>query len=251
MKKHYPARMNARNQTENTIAEVGANLAAVAGKIAGAATDAARDPASISLIAVSKTHPISAATAALAAGHRVFGENRVQEAQGKWPALREEYPDAVIHLIGPLQTNKTADAVALFDVIQTLDREKLARALAKEMERLDRRPDIFIQINTGEERQKAGVLPLYADEFIKKCRDGMGLPVVGLMCIPPIDENPALHFALLSDMAARNGINRLSMGMSADFETAVRLGATEVRVGTAIFGTRPPRSSRDRLPDNP
>ena len=233
--------MNAENQTENNAADVSANLAAVAEKIASAATDAGRDPASVSLIAVSKSHPASSASAALSVGHRVFGENRVQEAQEKWPALKAEYPDAVIHLIGPLQTNKTADAVALFDVIQTLDREKLARTLVKEMERLDRRPDLFIQINTGEEPQKAGVLPLDADDFIKKCRDEMGLPVVGLMCIPPVDENPALHFALLSDMAARNGIDRLSMGMSADFESAVRLGATEVRVGTAIFGTRPPR----------
>ncbi|MFT7573497.1 MAG: pyridoxal phosphate enzyme (YggS family) [Paracoccaceae bacterium] len=217
------------------------NLAAVEQKIAAAAADAGRDPVLVSLIAVSKSHPASAAAAALAAGHRVFGENRVQEAQEKWPPLRADYPDAVVHLIGPLQTNKTADAVALFDVIQTLDREKLARTLAKEMERLDRRPDLFVQVNTGEEPQKAGVLPLDADDFITKCRDDLGLPVVGLMCIPPVDENPALHFALLADMAARNGLERLSMGMSADYETAVRLGATEVRVGTAIFGTRPPR----------
>ena len=217
------------------------NLTAVDQKIAAAAADAERDPALVSLIAVSKSHPASAAVAALTAGHRVFGENRVQEAQEKWPSLRADYPDAVVHLIGPLQTNKTADAVALFDVIQTLDREKLARALAKEMERLDRRPDLFVQVNTGEEPQKVGVLPLGADDFIAKCRDDLGLPVVGLMCIPPVDENPALHFALLADMAARNGLERLSMGMSADYETAVRLGATEVRVGTAIFGTRPPR----------
>lgn len=230
--------MNAENQT----VEIAANLAAVEQKIAAAAADAGRDPSAVSLIAVSKSHPASAASAALAAGHRVFGENRVQEAEEKWPPLRAGYPDAAIHLIGPLQSNKTADAVALFDVIQTLDREKLARTLAKEMERLDRRPDLFIQVNTGEEPQKAGILPLDADRFIAECRDEIGLPVVGLMCIPPIDENPALHFALLADMAARNGLTRLSMGMSADFETAVRLGATEVRVGTAIFGTRPPRA---------
>ena len=225
--------------TTATNTDIAANLAAVQAKIAEAATDAGRDPAAVSLIAVSKSHPGSAA-AALAAGHRAFGENRVQEAQEKWPPLKADYPDAVVHLIGPLQTNKTADAVALFDVIQTLDREKLARTLAKEMDRLGRAPDLFVQVNTGEELQKAGVLPLEADSFIKKCRDEMGLPVVGLMCIPPIDENPALHFALLADMAARNGLDRLSMGMSADFETAVRLGATEVRVGTAIFGTRAP-----------
>lgn len=226
--------------TTETQTDIAANIAAVQAKIAEAATDAGRDPAAVSLIAVSKSHPGSAAAAALAAGHRVFGENRVQEAQEKWPPLKADYPDAVVHLIGPLQTNKTADAVALFDVIQTLDREKLARSLAKEMDRLGRAPDLFVQVNTGEEPQKAGVLPLEADSFIKKCLDEMGLPVVGLMCIPPIDENPALHFALLADMAARNGLRRLSMGMSADFETAVRLGATEVRVGTAIFGTRAP-----------
>jgi len=226
--------------TTETQTDIAANIEAVQAKIAEAATDAGRDPAAVSLIAVSKSHPGSAAAAALAAGHRVFGENRVQEAQEKWPPLKADYPDAVVHLIGPLQTNKTADAVALFDVIQTLDREKLARSLAKEIDRLGRAPDLFVQVNTGEEPQKAGVLPLEADSFIKKCRDEMGLPVVGLMCIPPIDENPALHFALLADMAARNGLHRLSMGMSADFETAVRLGATEVRVGTAIFGTRAP-----------
>lgn len=229
--------MNTEIQTD-----IADNLAAVEQKIMSAAVDSGRAPPAVSLIAVSKSHPASAASAALAAGHRVFGENRVQEAQEKWPSLRTDYPDAVVHLIGPLQTNKTADAVALFDVIQTLDREKLARILAKEMERLDRRPDLFVQVNTGEEAQKAGVLPLDADDFIANCRDDLGLPVVGLMCIPPVDENPALHFALLADMAARNGLERLSMGMSADYETAVRLGATEVRVGTAIFGTRPPRS---------
>ena len=226
--------------TTETQTDIAANIEAVQAKIAEAATDAGRDPAAVSLIAVSKSHPGSAAAATLAAGHRLFGENRVQEAQEKWPPLKADYPDAVVHLIGPLQTNKTADAVALFDVIQTLDREKLARSLAKVIDRLGRAPDLFVQINTGEEPQKAGVLPLEADSFIKKCRDEMGLPVVGLMCIPPIDENPALHFALLADMAARNGLHRLSMGMSADFETAVRLGATEVRVGTAIFGTRAP-----------
>ena len=251
MKMHYPIGMNTEKRSERNTMKISSNLATVAGKITNAAMTVGRDPSSISLVAVSKSHPKSAAAAALVSGQRVFGENRVQEAQEKWPSLKVEYPDAVIHLIGPLQTNKTADAVALFDVIQTLDREKLALTLAKEMERLDRRPDLFIQINTGGEPQKAGVLPLDADDFIKKCRDEMGLPVVGLMCIPPVDENPALHFALLSDMAARNGIDRLSMGMSADFETAVRLGATEVRVGTAIFGTRPPRPWVRPLRDGP
>lgn len=228
--------MNAGNEKD-----VAANLAIVQEKIAKAAAEAGRDPGSVSLIAVSKSHPASAAAAALAAGHRIFGENRVQDAQEKWPSLKSEHPAASVHLIGPLQTNKAADAVALFDVIQTLDREKLARTLVKEMARLDRRPDLFIQVNTGEEPQKAGILPLDADDFIVKCRDELGLPIVGLMCMPPVDESPALHFALLADMAARNGLDRLSMGMSSDFETAVRLGATEVRVGTAIFGPRAPR----------
>ncbi|CAN0255449.1 unnamed protein product [Discosporangium mesarthrocarpum] len=227
--------MNAGNNND-----VASNLEDVHEKIAAAASDAGRDPSQVSLIAVSKSHPASAAAAALATGHRVFGENRVQEAQEKWSSLKADFPDAIIHLIGPLQTNKTADAVALFDVIQTLDREKLARTLVKEMDRLDRRPDLYVQVNTGEEPQKAGILPLDADDFIAQCREDMGLPVVGLMCIPPVDENPALHFALLADMAARNGLDRLSMGMSADYQTAVRLGATDVRVGTAIFGVRPP-----------
>lgn len=222
-------------------ADIANNFHAIKEKVAAAAADAGRDPSSVSLIAVSKSHPASAAAAALSAGHRVFAENRVQEAQHKWPSLGASYPDATVHLIGPLQTNKTADAVALFDVIQTVDREKLARTLAKEMARQDRQPDLFVQVNTGEEPQKAGVLPLDVDDFILKCRDEMELPVVGLMCIPPVDENPALHFALLSNMAARNGLERLSMGMSADYETAVRLGATEVRIGTAIFGKRPLR----------
>lgn len=219
--------------------DVAANLTAVREKIAAAAREVGRDPSSVSLIAVSKSHPAPAARSALDAGHRTFGENRVQEAQEKWPPLRGDFPDAEVHLIGPLQTNKTADAVALFDAIQTLDRDKLARNLAQEIDRSGRRPALFVQVNTGEEPQKAGVLPEDADAFIDKCRSVYVLPVVGLMCIPPVDENPALHFALLADMAARNGLSRLSMGMSADYETAVRLGATEVRVGTAIFGTRP------------
>jgi len=214
-------------------------LSGVRNRIAAAAKDVGRDPGDVSLIAVSKSHPADRACATLAAGHRVFGENRVQESQEKWPSLKEAYPGSKLHLIGPLQTNKTGDAVALFDVIQTLDRERLARILAGEMDKQARRPDLFVQVNTGEEKQKAGVLPLDADGFIDKCIDDYGLPVVGLMCIPPVYENPALHFALLADIANRNGLTRLSMGMSADFETGVRLGATEVRVGTAIFGARP------------
>ena len=176
----------------------------------------------------------------LQAGQRVFGENRVQEAEEKFPALKAEYPDLELHLIGPLQTNKARDAVALFDVIQSVDRERIAGALAKEMERLGRRPACYIQVNTGEEPQKAGVLPADLDAFVIACRDTHRLPVVGLMCIPPVDEEPALHFALLVKMAARNGLARISMGMSADYEMAVKLGATHVRVGSALFGARPP-----------
>ena len=174
----------------------------------------------------------------LDAGQRVFGENRVQEAQEKFPALKAEYPDLELHLIGPLQTNKARDAVALFDVIQSVDRERLAGVLAKEMERAGKRPTCFIQVNTGEEEQKAGILPADLDAFVASCRDVHKLPVVGLMCIPPVDEEPALHFALLRKMAARNGLAKVSMGMSADYETAVRLGATHVRVGSALFGAR-------------
>lgn len=218
--------------------DIAANLTLVRAEIAAAARDAGRSPEDISLVAVSKSHPQALARAALEAGQRIFGENRVQEAQEKWPSLTDAFPDAEVHLIGPLQTNKAADAVALFDVIQTVDREKLARTLAKEIEKQDRRPDLFIQVNTGEEAQKAGILPLDADDFIRMCISDLGLPVVGLMCIPPVDENPALHFALLADIAARNDLSRLSMGMSSDYPTAVRLGATEVRVGTAIFGAR-------------
>ena len=181
------------------------------------------------------------AWALLRAGHRVFGENRVQEAQGKWPALKTEFPDLELHLIGPLQSNKAKEAVALFDVIETVDRQKLARVLAKEMARQGRRPVCFVQVNTGEEPQKAGVWPGAADAFIAECRDELGLPVEGLMAIPPEAEEPAPHFALLAKIAARNGLAKLSMGMSADFEIAVQFGATHVRVGSAIFGPRPLR----------
>jgi len=192
------------------------------------------------VVAVSKTHGADRVREMLEAGQRVFGENRVQEAEEKFPALKAEYPDLELHLIGPLQTNKARDAVALFDVIQSVDRERIAGALAKEMERLGRRPACYIQVNTGEEPQKAGVLPADLDAFVIACRDTHRLPVVGLMCIPPVDEEPALHFALLVKMAARNGLARISMGMSADYEMAVKLGATHVRVGSALFGARPP-----------
>jgi pyridoxal phosphate enzyme (YggS family) len=225
-------------------AEVADNLRAVRARMAAAAKAAGRDPADVVLVAVSKTQPPERIAAALAAGHRVFGENRVQEAAGRWPALRQATPDLQLHLIGPLQTNKVRDAVALFDVIETVDRPKLAHALLEEMKRTGRRPTCFIQVNTGEEPQKAGVLPEATDAFVKLCRDELGLPVAGLMCIPPVDEEPSLHFALLAEIARRNQLKVLSMGMSADFETAIRLGATHVRVGTAIFGERPAPAHR-------
>jgi pyridoxal phosphate enzyme (YggS family) len=217
------------------------NLAEVGQRIAAAARAAGRDPAEITLVAVGKLHPVARIEAALAAGHRVFGENRVQEAEAKFPALKQGRPDLVLHLIGPLQTNKVRLAVALFDVIETVDRPKLARALAKEMAESGRRPVCFIQVNTGEEPQKAGVVPAEADGLIALARDELDLPVEGLMCIPPFDEEPALHFALLREIARRNGLAKLSMGMTGDFETAIRFGATHVRVGTAVFGPRPPR----------
>lgn len=215
-------------------------LAEVTRRIADAARDAGRQPSDVTLVAVSKTHGADSVRELLEVGHRVFGENRVQEAEDKFPALKAEYPDLELHLIGPLQTNKARDAVALFDVIQSVDREKLAASLAKEMERLGRRPACYIQVNTGEEPQKAGILPKDLDTFAAVCREQYKLPIVGLMCIPPVDEEAALHFALLAKMAARNGLAGLSMGMSADYETAVRLGATHVRVGSAVFGARPP-----------
>ena len=220
------------------MSDVASNLTHIRDRMAKAARGAERAPDSVTLIAVSKTQPAEAVEAALAAGQRVFGENRVQEAKSKYPALREAWPDLELHLIGPLQTNKVGEAVALFDVIQSVDREKLARALAKEMDKQGRRPACFIQVNTGEEPQKAGVLPAEAEAFVALCRDSLKLPVQGLMCIPPFEEPPAPHFALLRGIAERSGLSQLSMGMSGDFETAIALGATHVRVGTAIFGAR-------------
>ena len=217
---------------------VAENLAAVEGRIAAAERDAGRAAGSVALVAVSKTQPAAAVREALAAGHRLFGENRVQEAQAKYPALRESFPDLALHLIGPLQTNKVKEAVALFDVIETVDRPRLAEALAREMGRAGRRPPCLIEVNTGEEPQKSGVLPADADAFVAECRDRLGLPIAGLMCVPPLDEEPSPHFALLREIARRTGLDVLSMGMSADFETAIRFGATHVRVGTAIFGAR-------------
>ncbi len=215
-------------------------LAEVTGRIAEAARASGRSPSDVTLVAVSKTHGADRVRELLEVGHRVFGENRVQEAEGKFPEVKAAWPDLELHLIGPLQTNKARDAVALFDVIQSVDRDRLAAALVKEMERLGRRPACYIQVNTGEEPQKAGILPKDVDAFVALCRDQYKLPVVGLMCIPPVDEEPALHFALLAKMAARNDLAKLSMGMSADYETAVRMGATHVRVGSALFGSRPP-----------
>ncbi|HUN48169.1 MAG TPA: YggS family pyridoxal phosphate-dependent enzyme [Stellaceae bacterium] len=219
---------------------VAAGLIAVRGRIVAAARAVGRDPAAVTLVAVAKTHGPEAVAAALAQGQRVFGENRVQEAQGKYPALKAAHPDLQLHLIGPLQSNKAKDAVALFDVIETVDRPKLAEALAQAMEKLGRRPLCYIQVNTGEEPQKAGVLPADADAFIAACRERYRLPIRGLMCIPPADQEPSPHFALLREMARRHDLPDLSMGMSGDFEIAIRLGATHVRVGTAIFGARPP-----------
>lgn len=224
-----------------TAATVAENLREVLEHIAGAARAAGRDPDDVTLIAVSKSQSPERIEAALLAGYRIFGENRVQEAEGRWPALRARYPDLELHFIGHLQSNKAAEAVALFDVIQTIDRPKLARAVAKEMERQGRRPRILIEVNIGEEAQKGGVAPDELDALAALCRDELGLPLEGLMCIPPMDEDPAPYFALLASMAKRLSLKTLSMGMSADYEIAVRLGATHVRVGTAIFGERIPR----------
>ncbi len=222
----------------NSETEVIGNLERVRSELVAAAIAAERDAQAVTLVAVSKTRPAESIRPVLEAGHRVFGENRVQEAEGKWPQLKEDFPDTRLHLIGPLQSNKVRNAIALFDVIETVDRPKLARALARLMDETGCRPDCMIQINTGEEEQKAGISPLGADDFIQLCRSELGLPVRGLMCIPPFEEEPSMHFALLAKIAERNGLLELSMGMSADYPTAVRFGATHVRVGTAIFGVR-------------
>ncbi len=213
-------------------------LAEVRERLARAAKDADRDPASVTLICVSKTFGSQDIRPVLALGERVFGENRVQEAEEKWPGLRAEFPSIELHLIGPLQSNKAREAVELFDVIETVDREKIAEALAKEIQRLGKHPKLYVQVNTGAEPQKAGILPQQADGFIETCRKTYGLEISGLMCIPPVNDQASPHFALLNQIAERNGIKILSMGMSSDFELAVQLGATHVRVGTAIFGKR-------------
>lgn len=213
-------------------------LSAVEAEIARACRDAGRERASVTLVAVSKTFGADAIVPVIRAGQRAFGENRVQEAKAKWPALQAEHFGLALHLIGPLQSNKAKEAVALFDAIHSVDRDSIAAALAKEIARQDRRPELFVQINTGEEPQKAGVAPGEADAFLARCRETYGLAIAGLMCIPPVDEAPAPHFALTAKIAARNGLKLLSMGMSADFAVAIQFGATHVRVGSAIFGTR-------------
>jgi pyridoxal phosphate enzyme (YggS family) len=219
-------------------AEVARHLAEVKARVAAAAELAGRRADDVTLIAVSKFQPEGRIRAALDLGHRHFGENRVQEAEGRWPALRPLYPGLMLHFIGHLQSNKAAEAIALFDVIHSIDRPKLAKAIAEAMAKVGRRPDCFVQVNTGEEPQKGGAMPAEADALIEECLERWRLPLVGLMCIPPEQDDPAPHFALLAAIAKRHGLTRLSMGMSADFETAIRLGATHVRVGTAIFGAR-------------
>ena len=207
-------------------------------RLATAARAARRDPATANLIAVSKTFGPEHILPVLQAGHRLFGENRVQEAKAKWPELHERYPDLELHLIGPLQSNKTREAVALFDAIHTVDRPKIARAIAEEQAKQGKRLKLFVEVNTGEEPQKAGIMPKEAAAFVAQCRDDLGLEIAGLMCIPPLEEEPAVHFAFLAKLAGELGLPELSMGMSGDFETATAFGATYVRVGSAIFGTR-------------
>jgi hypothetical protein len=211
---------------------------AVEEDVARACKEAGRDRASVTLVAVTKTFNADAIEPVIEAGQRVFGENRVQEAKAKWPGLKAAYPGIALHLIGPLQSNKAKDAVALFDAIHSVDRPSICEALAKEFASQERRPQLFVQLNTGEEPQKAGVAPSEADGFIANCRERYGLPISGLMCIPPVNDAPAPHFALTAKIAARNGLKNLSMGMSADFAIAIALGATHVRVGSAIFGKR-------------
>jgi PLP dependent protein len=225
----------------NQMVDPASNLATVKADIVKAAVDAGRAPDSVNLVAVSKVHDAERILPVLKAGHRLFGENRVQEAEAKWPALRAQFPDTILHLIGPLQSNKVKNAVATFDVIETVDRAKIARALAVEFDRTGRRLPCYIQVNTGEEPQKAGIPPREVDAFVKECRDNLNLDIQGLMCIPPVDEEPALHFALLAEIPDRNELMVRSMGMSADYLSAIALGATHVRVGTAIFGHRPDR----------
>jgi pyridoxal phosphate enzyme (YggS family) len=220
------------------MSDVATRLQETRAAVERSARDAGREPGSVRLVAVSKTMPEEAVLPALEAGQRVFGENYVQEAKAKWPALRERFPDVELHMIGPLQSNKAREAVDLFDVIQSLDRESLARELAREIARSGRAPRLFVQVNTGDEPQKGGVSPSEIDAFLELCRVHHGLVIEGLMCIPPAQDQPSPHFALLAKIAARNRLAALSMGMSADYEAAIQLGATHVRVGSAIFGAR-------------
>ena len=224
--------------TETQTHDVAARLAGVRRQIAQACADARRDPAGVTLVAVSKTFGPEAIAPVLGAGQRVFGENRVQEAMAKWPALRAKYSATELHLVGPLQSNTAREAVALFDAIHSVDRPSLCQALAKEIARQGRTPLLFVEVNTGGEPQKSGVLPQEADAFVERCRQTYGLAIAGLMCLPPLDEPPAPHFALTREIARRNGLALLSMGMSADFAVAIAFGATHVRIGTAIFGER-------------
>ena len=206
--------------------------------IASRARDCGRDPADVTLVCVTKTFPAEAVVPLLEAGHRVYGENKMQEARAKWAELRQRFSGVELHLIGPLQSNKTREAVETFDVIESVDRPKIAEALAEEMRRQGKRPRLFVQVNTGAEPQKAGVLPQEADAFIAQCRQTHGLEIAGLMCVPPVGEQASPHFALLAEIAARNGLTQLSMGMSSDYELAIQLGATHVRIGSAIMGER-------------
>jgi PLP dependent protein len=222
-----------------TLASAPARLADVAARISAAAHMAGRDPVSVHLVAVTKTFAADAIAPVLDAGHRIFGENRVQEAKAKWPALRERYSDIELHLIGPLQSNKAKEAVQLFDAIHSIDRPKIAEAIAQETARQGKRLQLFIQVNTGEEPQKAGVMPRETANLLRVCREELELDVAGLMCIPPLDEEAGVHFAFLAKIARELGLSQLSMGMSADFETAIAFGATHVRVGSLIFGERP------------
>jgi pyridoxal phosphate enzyme (YggS family) len=227
------------SETSSTVtAHLPNGLATVEQEIVRACKDANRDRNSVTLVAVSKTFGADAIAPVIKVGQRVFGENRVQEAKAKWPALMSAYPGLSLHLIGPLQSNKTKEAVALFDAIHSVDRPSLCQALAKEINSQKKQPLLFVQLNTGDEPQKAGVAPSEADAFIASCRDKYGLSISGLMCIPPVNEAPAPHFALTAKIAARNGLKNLSMGMSADFATAIQFGATHIRVGSAIFGHR-------------
>lgn len=226
-------------ETDLSVAD---RLEAIGARVEAAAKEAGRQADAVTLVAVSKAQPEERVLAALEAGHLVFGENYVQPAMALWPGLKARFPDVRLHMIGAIQSKKAKEVVSLFDVIETLDREKLARALAKEMAAQDRRPACLVQVNTGEEPQKAGIHPADVDDFVRLCRDDLALPVQGLMCVPPVDDEPSLHFALLAKIAARNDLQILSMGMSADFEVGVQFGATHVRVGSAIFGARSPKN---------